>query len=113
VSENSLLPTRVSITVGGIPDGLTIDSSGNLWVALWGEGRVECWSQTGVLQGDIAVAAPHTTSVAFAGEHLDTLVITTARYGMDVSDLERFPSAGDLFTTTAPLRGRAAELDFF
>ncbi|MEU4693787.1 SMP-30/gluconolactonase/LRE family protein [Actinoplanes sp. NPDC023714] len=63
----------------GHPDGMCADTDGNLWIAIWGGGRVECRTPEGRLLATVAVDAPHTSSVAFAGPDLDLLVVTTAR----------------------------------
>lgn len=61
----------------GAPDGLTIDSAGGIWVALWGGGQVRRYLN-GVLDAIVYVPTPFVTSVAFGGPALDTLIITTA-----------------------------------
>ena len=61
----------------GVPDGMTIDSEGMLWVALWGGGRVLRVTEGRVLQ-EIRVPASHVTSVTFGDSDLRTLYITTA-----------------------------------
>jgi len=96
------------IKTRGIPDGLTIDSLGNIWVALWGEGRVDCYDQTGELLYEVPVPAGQTTSVAFCGADLSTLAITTARYQLSPGELELTPLAGDVFFCDAPVAGRPA-----
>ncbi|WP_436531726.1 SMP-30/gluconolactonase/LRE family protein [Actinoplanes sp. HUAS TT8] len=75
----------------GLPDGLCADTDGNLWIAIWGGGRVECRTPQGELLATVAVDAPHTTSVAFAGPGLDLLVVTTAAQ-------DGHPDSGKLFT---------------
>jgi sugar lactone lactonase YvrE len=82
----------------GYPDGLCVDAAGNLWLAVWGGGRVECRAPDGDLLAVVEVAAPHTSSVAFAGPGLDVLVITTATQDLSPTDLARFPLSGRLFT---------------
>lgn len=77
----------------GLPDGMCADSEGNLWIAIWGRGRVERRTPDGRLLATVAVDAPHTTSVTFAGPNLDLLVITTA-----ATDPSLHPDAGRLFT---------------
>ncbi|WP_221290710.1 SMP-30/gluconolactonase/LRE family protein [Stygiolobus caldivivus] len=62
----------------GVPDGMTVDSEGYLWVALYGGGRVLRISPKGEIVGEIRVPASHTTSVTFGGPDLKTLFITTA-----------------------------------
>ena len=62
----------------GVPDGMTIDSEGYLWVAIYGGGRVLRISPKGEIVGEIKVPASHTTSVTFGGNDLKTLFITTA-----------------------------------
>jgi sugar lactone lactonase YvrE len=90
----------------GTPDGLAVDAAGDLWVAVWGAGEVRRYTHTGEPTYVVEVDAPLTSSLAFAGEGLDTLVITTAREGLTPSELERFPESGSLFTCTVDAAGR-------
>jgi len=62
----------------GVPDGMTIDSEGYLWVAIYGGGKVIRVSPKGEIVGEIKVPASHTTSVTFGGNNMRTLFITTA-----------------------------------
>ena len=64
----------------GAPDGMCIDAGGGIWVALWGGSQVRRYDATDDFKLDqiIDVPAPFVTSCAFAGEKLDTLVITSA-----------------------------------
>jgi sugar lactone lactonase YvrE len=91
----------------GDPDGLTLDRDGNLWIAIWGGGRVECRSPGGELLAVVETGAPHTTSVAFAGPALDVLVITSATDGLDAKALAEAPDSGRLFTADVGVTGRA------
>ena len=84
----------------GYPDGLTLDAEDHVWVAIWGAGEVHRYTPTGELVTVIDVPAPHTSSVAFAGPLLDTLVITTATQGLDDEALAAFPDSGRVFTVT-------------
>lgn len=61
----------------GVPDGMTIDSEGMLWVALYGGGRVLRVGEGRVLQ-EVKVPASHVTSVTFGDPDFKTLYITTA-----------------------------------
>ncbi|GAA2974182.1 sugar lactone lactonase YvrE [Microbacterium terrae] len=89
----------------GYPDGMTLDSDGHLWVALWGEGCVVRVSPAGDIVGRVDVPAPHTSCPVFAGPDLDTLVITTATEGMTAEDLAAHPLSGRLFTVRTGHRG--------
>ena len=97
----------ISCTTGGYPDGMTIDSEGHLWVAMWGAGAVNRYSPEGALVSSIAIPSPHTSSVAFVGEKLDTLLVTTAT--QDLTDQQRrdYPQAGRLFTIKPGATGAA------
>jgi sugar lactone lactonase YvrE len=82
----------------GLPDGMTIDAEGMLWVAHWGGGRVTRWDpRAGRLLDTIRVPASQVTSCAFGGPDLGTLYITSARRGLDANALAREPMAGALF----------------
>lgn len=62
----------------GMPDGLTRDSNGMLWCALWDGGAVVELSIDGAPKRRIAIPAPKTSSVAFGGPDYRDLYITTA-----------------------------------
>ncbi|TYB59518.1 SMP-30/gluconolactonase/LRE family protein [Nonomuraea sp. PA05] len=95
-------PRREAFTITeGLPDGMCADADGNLWIANWGLGRVECRSTGGELIDVVETGAPHTSCPVFAGPDLDILVITTARTGLAVPG----PDDGRLFTADVGVRG--------
>jgi sugar lactone lactonase YvrE len=53
---------------------------------------------------------PNVTNCAFGGPNLDTLFITTARYGMSDDDVKRYPLAGSLFSCVPGVKGLAAPM---
>src|SRR5918999_4891566 len=81
----------------GMPDGMTIDSEGGLWVALWGGGAVHRYDAGGRLDGIVEVPASLTTSCTFGGSDLGDLYITTASTGLGEAELRDQPLAGSLF----------------
>jgi SMP-30/Gluconolactonase/LRE-like region len=76
ISDGRVLVT-VAEEVGG-PDGLTVDADGDLWVAIFGGGRVRRYSPDGELREELRVPAVECTSCAFAGAGLNRLYVTTA-----------------------------------
>ena len=80
----------------GIPDGLTIDDEGCLWLALFGGGKVLRYSPDGTLTGEVRLPVSRITSCAFGGPDLDRLFITTAGVGSSPDDPPR-PHDGALF----------------
>ena len=95
----------------GFPDGMTIDVSGRLWIALWGSGAVGCWNpKTGELLELIKIPAPNVTSCAFGGANLNQLFITTARQGLNEEALKMYPHSGDLFVAELEVAGIPAFL---
>jgi sugar lactone lactonase YvrE len=67
-----------SPTVVAVPDGMTVDAAGSLWVAVSGAGEVVRYSAAGQLTGVVEMPVAYPTSVAFGGEELCDLYITTA-----------------------------------
>lgn len=105
-ASGSTGPREVFVDIAeGFPDGICVDTDDHLWVAMWGTGRVHRYSPAGELAQVIEVPAPHTSSVAFAGPRLDTLVITTASDELTPEQLEAFPLSGRLFTVTPGVTG--------
>jgi sugar lactone lactonase YvrE len=73
----------------GWPDGMTSDTDGNLWIALWGGAQVTKWNPgTGQLIEQIPVPALHTSSCIFGGKDMNELYVTSARKGMSAADLK-------------------------
>jgi sugar lactone lactonase YvrE len=63
---------------GVVPDGLTVDAEGCIWVAVWGGGALQRYRPDGRLKQIIELPAAHVTSCAFGGQDLDVLYISTA-----------------------------------
>lgn len=90
----------------GMPDGMTIDAEGMLWVAHWGGFAVRRWNpHTGECLETIALPAPQITSCAFGEPELDRLFITSARIGISEADLEKYPESGSLFVVKMKVKG--------
>lgn len=85
----------------GVPDGMTIDADGLLWVAHWGGFGVYVWNpETGVLVNKIELPVPNVASCTFGGDN--RLFITTARVGLSEVRLEAYPLSGSLFVADVP-----------
>jgi sugar lactone lactonase YvrE len=89
----------------GHPDGIAMDAEEHLWVAVWGEGEVRRYAPDGAVVDRMSVPAPHSSSVAFAGDDLRTLVVTTATAELDENQLRRHPDSGHLFTARVDVPG--------
>ena len=94
----------------GLPDGLTVDSDDNLWVAHWGGSRITRISPKGVRLETVSIPAPHVTTVGFGGLDLGTLYVTTARDGLSENQIHNFPQSGDLFSLRPNANGVAEVL---
>ena len=82
----------------GWPDGMTSDTDGNLWIALWGGAQITKWNpSTGKLLEQIPVPALQTSSCVFGGKDMNELYITSARKSMSETDLKKYPLSGGLF----------------
>ncbi|TFC57122.1 SMP-30/gluconolactonase/LRE family protein [Cryobacterium sp. TMB1-7] len=88
----------------GYPDGLTVDSEGGVWVALYAGGAVRRYSPEGTLDEVIEVAAQRVTACTFGGDDLHRLYITTSREGLAPGE---DPLAGSVFTVTPGVAGLA------
>lgn len=93
---------------GLVPDGMTMDAEGDLWVACWGGGQVIRIGQSGRVRDILDVPARLVTSVAFGGAKYDRLFITTAGYGGDAdgNDSEGVHLGGEVFECRPGVSGR-------
>jgi D-xylonolactonase len=98
--DHSLSNKRLFVQIGaaGHPDGMAVDSAGNVWVALFGGWRIDRFSPLGELIGTVAFPCANVTKLAFGGEDLCTAFVTTARKGLTAEECLAQPLAGNLFS---------------
>ena len=90
----------------GWPDGMTSDTDGNLWIAMWGGAQVTKWNPAkGELLEQISVPALQTSSCVFGGKDMNELYVTSARKGMKSDDLKKYPLSGGLFKVNTNTTG--------
>ncbi len=95
----------------GHPDGMTTDAAGRLWIAHWGGACVTCHDPESAAELlRIPLPTAHITNVAFGGPQLETLYVSSARFGLDATSLAAQPLAGALFAIDIDSPGRPAEL---
>lgn len=104
---------RVVITIsegGGFPDGMTIDAEDQLWVALWdGWKLIRVNPATGEVTDQIDLPVARITSAVFGGPDYGDLYITSAKVGLDDTQLKDQPLAGSLFVVeNVGVKGRPA-----
>ncbi len=87
------------------PDGLTIDSQGNLWSAMWNGWCVIRFNPMGEEILRIKLPVPLVTSCTFGGEDLQTLYITTASVGLSQAEIDKSFYSGDLFALQTDVTG--------
>ncbi len=85
----------------GTPDGLTIDTAGELWSARWGGSTLLKLGADGRLLGEIRFPVTRVSSAVFGGPNLDTLYVTTAGGNVDDDALD-----GMLYRVRTPVPGR-------
>lgn len=72
----------------GLPDGMTLDSNGNLWVALWdGSGVIQIDKTTKEIIYKTDIPCPRASCCAFGGENSDELFITSASFGDEQNEM--------------------------
>jgi sugar lactone lactonase YvrE len=109
ITTGEIANPRVAIRIPGQmgwPDGMTSDTGGNLWIAMWGGAEVTQWNpHTAQLLGRVSVPALQTSSVVFGGRNMNELFITSARVGMSETSLNTFPLSGGLFRVETHMEG--------
>lgn len=104
--EGFPIRTETLAEVDAIPDGLSVDAEGAVWVALWDGGAIHRYRPSGRLDRVVEVPGGFITSCAFGGAGGTTLFITSARVGLPEEDLRSQPHAGALFALDVGVQGR-------
>jgi sugar lactone lactonase YvrE len=103
--ELGLTGRRPFVTVAaddGMPDGLTVDREGGVWVALFGGSAVRRYGADGKLDEMLELPVSQVTACTFGGPALDELYITTSRLEVPEGDQ---PEAGSVFRAKPGVAG--------
>ena len=105
--DGSLARKRPFVTLcdNGYPDGMAVDSAGCVWIAVFGGWRIDRFSPQGEHMDSIRFPCANVTKLAFGGDDLCTVYVTTARKGLSLDDRVRQPLAGGLFSFRSPTPG--------
>lgn len=90
-----------------VPDGMTVDASGDIWLAVWDGACLLHYSAEGEPLGRIPFPVKKVSSIVFGGPELGTAYVTTAG-GLNRSG-EDGPLAGSLFSVRISGVGGKAE----
>jgi sugar lactone lactonase YvrE len=94
----------------GTPDGMAVDTGGNLWVALWNGWRVRRYRPDGTLDGEVSLPVAQVSCCTFGGPTLSELYITTAARGLSALDRDEQPAAGGVFRHRPGVSGLPSRL---
>lgn len=95
----------------GLPDGSTSDEAGMIYNArVAGGAAIARIDADGKVADYIDVPCRSPTSCTFGGRDLDTLYVTSARFGLTEAALSANPAEGGLFSITGLGRGRHPNL---
>lgn len=87
------------------PDGSTIDAEGFLWNAEWGGSRLVRYTPEGVEDYVLKTIVSQPTCMAFGGDDMNLLFVTSARIGLSDEALATQPEAGNLFIYRTDFKG--------
>ena len=86
---------------GAVPDGMTVDSCGQVWTACWGGSCLRCLDAGGQETAKILLPATQVSSLTFGGPDLQQMLITSAACGCPDAD------EGGIWILDAPRPGVA------
>lgn len=90
---------------GGRPDGAAVDSEGNYWCAMYEGGRILRLSPAGDILSELALPVRCPTMMAFGGDDLRTLYITSVSKNRPAAELEQYPLSGCVLSLRVDVAG--------
>lgn len=89
----------------GYPDGLTVDSKGNVWSAHWDGWKISCYRPDGKINKIIEMPVPRPTSCIFGGENMRSLYVTSSSYRLSEKEMLESPLSGGIFEIDTSTEG--------
>lgn len=102
LSNNRVFVNFDDIKEDGVPDGMSVDSEGNLWIASFFGACVLKFSPQGKLLNRIKFPARRTTSCCFGGSNYSTLFVTSASVQASSEEMASYPNTGAVFIVKNP-----------
>jgi len=90
----------------GYPDGLTVDSKGNIFVAHWGGGKISVLNKKSIIIDEIHLPAKNVTSLCFGGSDMKKIFVTSAKEDTTKNDLKKFKFSGSCFLIDSEYKGK-------
>lgn len=97
--------TLLQLPPAQLPDGLTVDADGRIWLAVWGGTCVLVIAPDGTIESRLELPTARVSSCTFGGPDLRTLFVTTAQEGMSAEEIATDPLAGALFAVETDSAG--------
>lgn len=91
----------------GLPDGMTVDDEGCLWIAFWTGSTIRRFTPGGRVMSFVSLPVSLVTSCAFGSEDRSDLYVTSARVGLSAVQLRDQPHAGGVFRLSPGVGGIA------
>ena len=111
LDSGAIANRRVHVDLTGqsaFPDGLTVDTEGCLWVALWDGWGLRRFDPDGQEMAQIEVPVQRPTSCTFGGPELKRLYITSASVGLSEAEIQKSFLSGDVFSLETEVQGLPA-----
>jgi sugar lactone lactonase YvrE len=90
----------------GVADGLTTDTDGMLWLALWDGACIQRWNpRMGELLATYPFPARRTSCPVFGGTNMNELYVTSAAIGLEEADWLAYPHNGALMRLKTEFTG--------
>ena len=85
---------------------MTTDIKNNLWVCHYRGGCISVYNVRGKRIHKIIIPAKNITNCVFGGPKRNELYVTTARKGMNMNDIKKYPLSGGLFKFKTNMIGK-------
>ncbi|KAK4323477.1 hypothetical protein Pmani_005828 [Petrolisthes manimaculis] len=100
-NRRTVLDYKAASLGDDIPDGMTIDNNGNLWVANFYGHKVICIDpQVGKIIRQVSLPASNITSVCWGGTDYSTLYVTSSQVGISEDKVRTDKAQGGVFAVT-------------